>query len=359
MLLTGYNPRAVIAFLRTLKQYSIDNYVVVARNSNDNIFLTSYSDKVIFTRSDTLLSLELFSRIIQSSGKSRLIIAPVTEFLNRYILHYRTQLEQMGYIIPLADETLYSAISDKQSFSRICRSRGLTVPEELSLPTEFTSAFVAKPIIYQTHNGKIHSPVLIRTSQEFADFMNSYDPHDFYFQEFVSGKSIYLLLYISKNGKLFRLSQTNFIQQDNGKSIIAAKVNDSFHRTEYADAIVRLFLSLGFSGLVMIEIRKSGDRYFIIEANPRFWGPSQLFVDAGYNFFCPMLNEWGFSCPEPEYSALNHDAKYFWEGGLSEDKHNNNRTVFFDGAGSLGYWDASEIYKRDDTFRIWEAENEH
>ena len=42
--------------------------------------------------------------------------------------------------------------------------------------------------------------------------------------------------------------------------------------------------------VVMIEIRINKENYYMIEANPRFWGPSQLFVDFHMTrLFCAWL----------------------------------------------------------------------
>jgi hypothetical protein len=36
----------------------------------------------------------------------------------------------------------------------------------------------------------------------------------------------------------------------------------------------------GFYGLVMIEVKEYDNQFYMIEANPRLWGPSQLILDA-------------------------------------------------------------------------------
>ena len=39
----------------------------------------------------------------------------------------------------------------------------------------------------------------------------------------------------------------------------------------------------------MVEVKHLSNKNYMIEANPRFWGPSQLFVDAGINLFEAFL----------------------------------------------------------------------
>src|SRR5690606_1826134 len=110
--------------------------------------------------------------------------------------------------------------------------------------------------------------------------------------EFIAGESFYLLFYFYKNGAAERFSQKNLMQQPSGGSIIAAVTSD-FHRGHVALQFEELFRSIQFRGLVMVEIRGQGDRYYMIEANPRFWGPSQLFVDAGVNLFEAFMFDYG------------------------------------------------------------------
>ena len=70
----------------------------------------------------------------------------------------------------------------------------------------------------------------------------------------------------------------------------------------------------------MVEIKKQINVNYMIEANPRFWGPSQLFVDARMNFFEAFLHDFGF-LPEnpPPFNFINAiHKKYFWFGGIIE-----------------------------------------
>ncbi len=63
VILSGYNIRAVISFIRTLENYGI-KYAIVAKNKNDQIFLTKYKNNVIFTRKNNELSVQLVELFI-------------------------------------------------------------------------------------------------------------------------------------------------------------------------------------------------------------------------------------------------------------------------------------------------------
>ena len=105
VIFSGYNQRAVIAFLRTLTENNIDNYYIVAANENDTILRTAYKNKVFTIRKNKALEkkelLEIVNSILIKSGAEHALIAPSTEALNRFLLENREELTSKGWIIPL------------------------------------------------------------------------------------------------------------------------------------------------------------------------------------------------------------------------------------------------------------------
>ncbi|MCQ8131095.1 hypothetical protein, partial [Methylomonas rivi] len=181
--------------------------------------------------------------------------------------------------------------------------------------------------------------------------------NEFYLQEFIEGRSIYLLYYFYKNNTCLKYSQENLIQQKGGGSILAAKP-DNIHHTNISKSFEDLFYSIGFSGFVMVEIRNRLNKTYMIEANPRFWGPSQLFVDAGVNFFNALLYEYGFLEKAPTHIEEKYNTTYFWDDGLSFDKKNIDDTTFYylnkqDFLSNYAQWDKNNILKRDDTIKVY------
>jgi predicted ATP-grasp superfamily ATP-dependent carboligase len=153
-----------------------------------------------------------------------------------------------------------------------------------------------------------------------------------------------------------KLSQRNYVQQPGGKSIVCAETSDFYKHGESAK-YETLFKELGFHGLVMVEAKEDSGKYFMIEANPRFWGPSQLFVDANFNLFEAFLHDHGMLESQPEVNELDH-AKYLWYGGIIEAisqggklaDHSIKPGVF---AGELAGWLQSDVYNRDDTRELF------
>lgn len=357
---SGYNQRAVIAFLRTLCVKNIE-FVIIASNNEDSILRTSYKDKVFCVRKERQLVLEEIQDVIENVKKvykcQRVLIPPSTEALNRFLLEYRSELEKIGCIIPLVDKTVYEKISDKKEFSSWCNENNILIPEEYNLENGFENALVAKPKQYfATSTGLTYSPVIIKSEQEYKDFFEKNSCEDFYYQEYISGRSLYLLYYFYNDGDLLKYSQENIAQQPGGKSMVAALKSD-IHEEPISKAYEDLFASVSFRGFVMVELRQNSGKEYMIEANPRFWGPSQFFVDSGINFFEAFLYDYGMIKEKPEVK-INKAARYFWSGGFDQVSMLEKEMTYY-GEGrecifkELPQWIEQDIYRRDDTKELF------
>lgn len=357
LIFSGYNQRAVIAFLRTLTQNGIFNYSIIARDCEDTILKTQYKDKVFYVRDSKELYvadiLNLIDKLKEVYKCKKIFFAPTTEYLNRFLLEYRNCIEAQGGIIPLAEKETYIKVSDKEAFQKICESKGLLIPKQIEFPRVFEKPFVAKPKKYMTDNGKINAPVLITNLSEYQNFIKEYETDGFYFQEYIWGRSIYLLFYFSLEGNYFTYSQENVLQQPYGKSIVAAKYSDVYKK-QICKQYVELFEALKFRGLVMVELREVNKKYYMIEANPRFWGPSQFFVDSEINFFEYLLSDYKYDISDKEKKLqTNEDVKYLWSGGINE--YTKDLLVKYSDF-NLEEYIKCDIYNREDTREIYEQE---
>ena len=122
VIFSGFNQRAIIAFLRTLKKNNLD-YAIIAKPENDDIFLTDYKCRVLAIRKLVSLNLEdLIGSIKEVQRKHKAdeyIIAPTTEALNRFLLDNKERFNNIGCEIPLVDKNLYELISNKYSFGKL------------------------------------------------------------------------------------------------------------------------------------------------------------------------------------------------------------------------------------------------
>ena len=357
---SGYNQRAVIAFLRVLKRCEIRSFSVIASSENDMILKTDYRNHVFYIRKHKELDIgeftELFIRLKKEKNVDEIIVLPSTEALNRFVLDNREYFKRINVSIPLVDKKVYELVSDKEKFWTYCKGKNITVPTVFDFPKEYSVRFVAKPKEYIGHDGKAHTPCLILSQNDYTQFVRENEINDFTYQEYIEGRSYYLLYYFMRDGGVIKFSQINYLQQPGGKSIVMAAPAEIHHEaiSEKYEAEIK---KLNFTGLLMIEIRERNNEYYMIEANPRLWGPSQLFVDAGIPFFETFLNEYGF-LKESSGFYENADIRYYWSGG------GRMKNCFWHEGGEQDFlknsilYEQFDIYKRSDTIAIYKMEGE-
>jgi predicted ATP-grasp superfamily ATP-dependent carboligase len=359
LIFSGYNQRAVIAFCREAKRLNIP-FFIIAKSNDDTIFLTSFKENVVAIRSEKLLTLsdidQCLCELTSKAPFSEFVILPSSEFLNRFFLEQRSYFKEKSISIPLVEESLYSLISDKYSFGKLCQKYNLTIPAELPISEPQIYPFVAKPRSYFSESlTKTLAPYLIFSEKDWNSFLSTENIGDFYFQEFITGSSFYLLFNFSSNGQCDAFSQENLIQQACGKSIILAK-SATLHLEKIAHNYADMLIKEGFEGLIMIELKKNNGVYYMIEANPRLWGPSQLFVDAEVPIFENFIRNQGFNIVSNTTKAK--ESVYFWHGGMVEDMMLKHTLTYHDYTpkmleDQIDQLFNKEIYLREDTKNIY------
>ena len=115
---SGYNNRAVLAFLRTLEKHFLE-YSIIASGEHDPLFLTSYAGKIKAVRKHSDLLLDEVVTIISSIKPidQNALIAPTNEYLNRFCLKYSDVLKKLNCIIPLVDKDIYEIVSKFYSYN--------------------------------------------------------------------------------------------------------------------------------------------------------------------------------------------------------------------------------------------------
>lgn len=362
VIFSGNNDRAVISFCRYATSRSIP-FHIIANGPEDYIYHTKYAGKVFAERTKNLLALDdvitSLSELRQLFSYNNLLILPSNEYLNRFLLANKDVLESYQIMTGLCSESVYSTISDKYSFATVCNKYNIKIPQEYSeRPTHYP--YVIKPKSYAKGGAVLDRPCIAYSESDYTEYLKNKDADDYYYQEFVGGQSIYLLFYIFKNGTYSVYSQENFVQQGNGRSMILCQSTE-YHMEKISSVFANLFSDLGFYGLVMVEVKKINDIYFMIEANPRLWGPSQLILDAEMNLFDCFAFENGLISEVPERN-YKPGTWYFWSGGLFDiNKSSKDITYYQNGEYLIKENRAdiqkNDVYKREDTIKIFEKES--
>lgn len=364
LIFSGYNQRAVVAFCREATRLNVP-FCIVAKSNEDTILCTSYKDQVFAIRSEKSLVMKDLDHCIEvtkaATGFSEFVILPSSEFLNRFFLEHRSYYRERNCSIPLVPSDLYAKISDKYTFGEMCEMHGLSVPKEFGSADYLPYPFVAKPRLYfSSDRSKTLQPYLIHSPADWDAFLRKEEKEAFYYQEFIDGNCYYLLYYLSNTLSDVWYSQENLVQQAGGKSMIVAK-SASVHELPIARRYADMLKQEGFEGLIMIELKKKGDEFVMIEANPRLWGPSQLFVDAGVPIFEAFMKDQGFEFQTSMLSEVK-DVMYFWHGGIVEDRKQGKELAYYDYTPELLDEQlekllSCEVYYRADTTAIFYNES--
>ncbi len=322
IIFSGSNPRAVIAFCRKLTQLKLP-IIIVARTKHDFIFRTKYKKFVLSIRKNNNLDLqEIINCIDQVKVKTKineLIICPTSEYFNIFLLENIDIFSNLKCVIPLVDYSLYKNITNKQSCSKIVNSFGITIPEKINISLNLKYPFVAKPKTNIDNRKNSLYPYLIFNQIEYEIFQKNENINDYYFEEFVNGKSYYLLYYFSNNGGVYKYSQQNLAQQANGKSIILARPA-KIHTEKISQHFEEILKKLGFHGLAMVDLLLKENIFYFIEINPRFWGPLQLTIDNHSLILDAFIHDY---FPEiitlPLPNKIKYNKPYSYIGGFLEN----------------------------------------
>lgn len=337
---SGFNPRAVLTFVRLAEEYSLD-ICIIARDKSDPILFTNYKSYVKLIRNSKNLDLNTIIEITNSLREKdeQVFILPSTEYLNRILSKNLEVLKHHNIFHGLVNHEIYSLLSDKSSFCELCNTFNISTPKTYTnLPK---IPYVLKPKHYLNSSGKSESPKIILDKHGESDNLKKINLKDFFIQEYVCGESIYMLCFVSKDNNISIYGQKNYIQQPNGGSILFARSSSNFPNNIICK-VKNMLSSINFFGLIMIEFRKTDSDFVMIEANPRIWGPAQLVIDSGMNLFDLFLLDNNLITQIKERKYIDN-TEYLWSGGMS------NNQVFLVDLNSCDYSIKSDVYNREDS----------
>lgn len=365
IIFSGSNERAVISFCRFAISRNLKFYII-ANGHDDSIFLTQYKSNVVFIREKNVLKVDVLLDVCELIKErfdfKQYFVLPSTEYLNRFLLLNRSILNKNNVSFGLCNSELYNKISNKYEFGKLCELYEIKTPIEFKFRPKKLPYIVKPKGYFDSENNVSSKPLIIRNKEDEFVFDSLKNKGDYFFQEYVNGKSIYLLFHFSKNGKYSIYSQENFIQQTNGGSMIFALSKNLHKNMDLVSKYIDMFTEEGFSGLVMVEVKEYKNEYYMIEANPRLWGPSQLILDSGMNLFdCFALENELTALAEVDVEYKTNVA-YFWSGGLADsdykckrfETHNYNVSLFLE---NYSEYLKNEVYLKNDTIEIYLKEN--
>jgi len=360
VIFSGANERAVIAVCRYLSSRGLAP-VLIARSAGDPIWRTDYARLVHVTRQfdhidvDDLLDC---TRQLAVKTADTLVFLPTVESINRVVLAHRLEFELAGLSVEMVSQDVYTTLSDKASFIKLITEFDMSPPPEIRNPGVEDLPIVAKPFSeFSKVDRKRCYPELIFSEKEYRSFLKRTRPEDYFYQSYLTGHSFYYLMHISDEGELVAYQQ-NLIQQANGKSMLAARICNC-PSASLERSLLAALKSVSYRGFVMIEVIQSDGVFYVIEANPRLWGPFELACST------PVVK--GLT-EQLEGKRLSHSVVsspvkscYIWLGGWASEFMRGHQVRIYPGAVFLLIKEflrmrCADIFFRRDTIKLflWE-----
>lgn len=333
VIFSGANERAIVAFCRSLQRDGVD-FVLIARNAQDLIYRTKLRSHLFAQRRLDALDESEFKQLLLDV-KARyphrpITIAPSAESINRLLLQMQDWLSSEGIRGIAVKAETYQLFSDKEKLLAAAAAAGLDVPEAINELSETQIPFVLKPRIEGCPHSQRLYPLLVRNIPEYVEHNGCYDPTKYFIQRYIDGQSFYYVYFRNEAG-VVALYQRNVAQQAAGKSMVAAELVGCpcVDMDQRLKALLEHYYYVGF---IMFEVMEWGGRHYIIEANPRLWGPMQLALENGFRA------SWLLQSPHvlPEmaiplrFAGVWRKDKYLWLGGFAGQRLEEMR--FFSGA---------------------------
>lgn len=333
VIFTGANERAVGAFCRSLQRDHID-FVLITRNAQDLLYRTRLQRHLFAQRTLDALDENEFKRLLLDVKahypKRALTLAPSAESINRLLLGMQDWMEREGIQGITVSPAIYRLFSDKEKLLAAAVTVGLEIPAAVEQLSESQIPFVLKPRVESGAHGQRIYPLLVRNVAEYSEHAVSYDAKRYLIQRYIDGQSFYYV-YFRNDAGVVALFQRNIVQQAAGKSMVAAELV----RCPDADTNQRLRVLLEqheYCGFIMFEVMESAGRHFLIEANPRLWGPMQLALENGFR--ASWLVQARHTPPQMttplRFLGLWRRDKYLWLGGFVGQSRSDMR--FFVGS---------------------------
>ncbi len=192
----------------------------------------------------------------------------------------------------------YEAAIDKHTLLERAKAIGVDVPQSALIPAlsalgDLPPGF-AYPVVLKPRRSRVlfagrwvAPPIdIVRTREDLQGAAQRWRPEfgDYLLQAFVpgSGEGLFALC---RDGELVaRFAHRRLREKPplGGVSVLRESIAIA---DDLATASERLLRTLRFSGLAMVEFRRSRDgRLCLMEINPRPWGSLQLAIDAGVDF---------------------------------------------------------------------------
>jgi predicted ATP-grasp superfamily ATP-dependent carboligase len=294
VIVTDAEQRAALAVVRSLGRAG--HAVMVVGHQSDALAKASRFAAARETIANPFLAPETFTddvaRLVRAWHAD--VVVPVAEQSHLALLPRRERLAPAVVAAGSADAFLRA--SDKDAVLATASRLGLHVPRQVivagpgaasqgpSDPLEFP--VVLKPA-RSVAGGRHFSVLHARDADEYRDRLASLpgDAFPVLVQQRIVGRGqgVFLLIWNGALVATFAHRRLREMPPSGGASVLSESIAAD---PELVRLSRELLTALGWQGVAMVEfkVESATGRAFVMEINPRFWGTTQLAIDAGVDF---------------------------------------------------------------------------
>jgi predicted ATP-grasp superfamily ATP-dependent carboligase len=293
VIVTDAEQRAALAVVRSLGRAG--HAVLVAGHQADALAKASRFAAARETIANPFLAPETFTddvaRLVRDWRAD--VVVPVAEQSHLALLPRRERLAPA--VVAAGSADAFMRVSDKDTVLATASRLGLHVPRQVIVsgpdaasqgpaPPEFP--VVLKPA-RSIAGGRHFSVLHARDAEEYRDRLASLpgDAFPVLVQQRIVGRGqgVFLLIWNAAVVATFAHRRLREMPPSGGASVLSESIAAD---PELVRLSVQLLTALGWQGVAMVEfkVETATDRPFVMEINPRFWGTTQLAIDAGVDF---------------------------------------------------------------------------
>ncbi|MEO9115205.1 MAG: ATP-grasp domain-containing protein [Gemmatimonadaceae bacterium] len=327
VLVTDGEQRATLAVVRSLGAAGHTVHVCAStRRSLAGASRYARSEHVVASAlSDPVGFIENVKSLVANKNIDTII--PMTEPALLALLPAREQFP--GILIPFAESTVFSAISDKESVLEAAARLGIAVPAQTVIvaadaanaldKSTLRFPLVVKPARSVSDNTGERLKLSVQHAEsetELQSILEAMDPRAYplLLQQRIMGAGVGIFVLIW-NGELIAQFAHRRIREKPPSGGISVYRSSIPVDPELLRLSVALLTEFSWQGVAMVEYKideLSGTPY-LMEINGRFWGSLQLAIDAGVDFPRLLLDAATGGNPSPVTSfRTDVRSRWFW-----------------------------------------------
>ncbi len=264
--------RSAITAIRAFSRLDEEIVAVsVDDNPNPPAFSSRYVKRRVVLSSDKEEYTKELLALCRNCKKP--VLFPVGNFTLSVIAENKDLFSQYAHFCA-SDKSILENLNDKKWVKNFAKKAGLLTPVCYNEGENVIFPVVVKPFCGEKFGLRAEDRYRIVQNEEelktALEYFKEYDPFPI-IEEYINGDGVGVSLLVDKNSKVrcvFSHKRLIEFPANGGPSACL----ETFFDESLIESSVKFIEETDFEGLAMMEFKKSGDKYYLLEINPRVWG---------------------------------------------------------------------------------------